>query len=60
MKRVVGNAGAQRARAASDASQHHASSQPGMAAKLRARFGPPVAEADDADAGHVICLHFRG
>ena len=29
-----------RARASGEASQHHASSQPGIAAKLRARFGP--------------------
>jgi hypothetical protein len=40
VKRVPGKLGAQRSRAASEASQHHASSQPGMPAKLRARFGP--------------------
>ncbi len=40
MKRAVGKLAAQRSRLASDSSQHQARLHVGMAAKLRARFGP--------------------
>ena len=37
---AVGKLGAQRSRDPGEASQHHASSQPAIPAKLRARLGP--------------------